>query len=112
MRRLPVSLLILSALVLLTGPLAAQNAQIQKKLKAKRLAARRAQEAAQRQARQGARLAKLRVIRPFPVPVQEAPSAALSDKEILEKAKLKADGPELLKFFRQRTLNTANKEQI
>src|SRR5262249_8276929 len=112
MRRLPVSLLALFALVLLTGPITAQNAQIQKKLKAKKLAARRAQEAARMQARQAARMARLKVIRPWPVPVQDTPSHALSDEEILKNAKLKPDGAILLKFFLQRTLNTANKEQI
>jgi hypothetical protein len=109
MRRFPITLLTLSALVLLTGPLFAQNRQLQAKKKAQLRAARLAQL-------QGARAARMKMIMPI-MPVQQEASTSLSDEEILKNAKLtkpngKLDGATLLKFFRQRTMNTANKEQI
>jgi len=101
MRRLAITLLTLTALALVVGPVSSQNAKFQKKIQVNL---------------QAARMAKLRVIRPFPVPVQQETPATLSDEEILQKAKLlvkgKVDGDGLVKFLRQRMQKTATKDQI
>ena len=76
MRRFAITLLTLVALALVVGPISSQNAKFQKKIQVNL---------------QAARMAKLRVIRPFPVPVQQETPTTLSDEEILQKAKVRED---------------------
>ncbi len=93
MRRVFVCSLALAGLALGQGPAAAQNAKVQRRI----------------QVQVKARAAAIALVPVQPV-VQAEP--ALTDEQILQKAKLAADGPALLDYFRKRTLAETNREQM
>jgi HEAT repeat protein len=87
MRRV-VALLALACLFLLHDSASAQNARMQAKVQA-----------------------KLALIAPQPIMPAQAVEAP-SDEEVLQKARLKADGPALIEFFRKRTAVEADRTKM